>query len=82
MLKQIYCEALLKAIAEKLIPGIPENTKIALLQQTRLTDDEPSEKDAKDLRDKISGPTVLQEVVERASAKEQVEQDIRSNESS
>jgi hypothetical protein len=65
--------ALLKAIAEKLIPGIPENTRIAILQQTRVDDQdgspEPKEKSG-------TASTVLQEVVERATAKLAVEKEI------
>ncbi|CAK46523.1 uncharacterized protein An14g02750 [Aspergillus niger] len=47
---------LLTSIAEKLIPGIPENTKIAILQQTRLTDG-------------ADGLSVLQTVIERATSR-------------
>ena len=67
--------ALLKAIAEKLIPGIPEGTRVSLLQQTKLTDDAPD--DAKPGSKDQRGPTVLQEVVDRATAKNAVEQEIR-----
>jgi hypothetical protein len=65
--------ALLKAIAEKLIPGIPENTRIAILQQTRLDgqDGNPEPKGKSS-----TGSTVLQEVVERATAKLAVEKEI------
>jgi ATPase subunit of ABC transporter with duplicated ATPase domains len=64
---------LLKAIAEKLIPGIPENTRIAILQQTRLDgqDGNPEPKGKSS-----TGSTVLQEVVERATAKLAVEKEI------
>ncbi|KAH7165469.1 P-loop containing nucleoside triphosphate hydrolase protein [Dactylonectria macrodidyma] len=64
---------LLKAIAEKLIPGIPEGTRIALLQQSRLV----SENDANP--DSENGPasSVLEEVIERATAKQIVEQEIK-----
>ena len=65
---------MLKAIADKLIPGIPEGTKISLLQQTKLTEDDaganPDEEGEK-------GPTVLQEVVDNATARNEVEQEIR-----
>ncbi|KAH6895558.1 P-loop containing nucleoside triphosphate hydrolase protein [Thelonectria olida] len=58
---------LLKAIAEKLIPGIPEGTRIAILQQSRL------------VSDSSDGPssTTLDEVIERATAKQTVEQEIK-----
>lgn len=65
--------ALLKAIAEKLIPGIPEDTRIAILQQTRLTSDSEAESKAKTDHDS----TVLQEVVEKATMRNAVEQEIR-----
>lgn len=65
--------ALLKAIAEKLIPGIPEDTRIAILQQTKLTDDT----DGKSDMNGQAGPTVLQEVVDKATAKNAVELEIR-----
>ena len=46
-----YSLALLRALAQKLIPGIPLNTRIALLQQTAEVDGITSDK------------TVLQQVV-------------------
>ncbi|KAI9171104.1 ATP-binding cassette sub-family F member [Paramyrothecium foliicola] len=64
---------LLKAIGEKLIPGIPEETKIALLQQTRLTDENPEDKSAGG-----DVPTVLQEVVDKATARSLIEQEIKT----
>ncbi|KAJ9423832.1 P-loop containing nucleoside triphosphate hydrolase protein [Fusarium oxysporum] len=66
--------ALLKAIAEKLIPGIPEETRIAILQQTRLTDEKSEEKPDTNNGDKAS---VLEQVIEKATAKHAIEQDIR-----
>ncbi|KJZ79827.1 hypothetical protein HIM_00541 [Hirsutella minnesotensis 3608] len=63
---------LLKAIAEKLIPGIPEDTRIAILQQTRLTDG-PQSPDSSD------GPqlSVLQQVIDKATARDTIEQEIK-----
>ena len=66
--------ALLKAIAEKLIPGIPEETRIAILQQTRLTDEKSEEKPDTNNGDKAS---VLEQVIEKATAKHAIEQDIK-----
>ncbi|KAF7539142.1 hypothetical protein G7Z17_g12476 [Cylindrodendrum hubeiense] len=65
---------LLKAIAEKLIPGIPEGTRVALLQQSRLINENSDGKP-----DSENGPTssVLEEVIERATAKQAVEQEIK-----
>ncbi|TFB03151.1 hypothetical protein CCMA1212_004521 [Trichoderma ghanense] len=62
---------LLKAIAQKLIPGIPEGSRIALLQQTKLT-----ESDEDDKKNNGQG-SVLQEVIERATARSVVEQEIK-----
>jgi ATPase subunit of ABC transporter with duplicated ATPase domains len=64
---------LLKAIADKLIPGIPEETKIALLQQTRLTDDGPESRPSNG-----PAPTVLQEVVDKAIARSLIEHEIKT----
>ncbi|RDA96094.1 hypothetical protein CP533_1710 [Ophiocordyceps camponoti-saundersi (nom. inval.)] len=63
--------ALLKAIAEKLIPGIPEETRIAILQQTRLTDGE----DAVDVH--AQQTSVLRNVVNRATTRDIIEQEIK-----
>ncbi|KAG6315271.1 hypothetical protein E4U44_001455 [Claviceps purpurea] len=65
---------LLKAIAEKLIPGIPEGTRIALLQQSRLVDGDDNAASAAKGNGKLS---VLQEVVDRATARCIVEQEIK-----
>ncbi|GLA58277.1 hypothetical protein AtubIFM56815_008597 [Aspergillus tubingensis] len=64
---------LLRSIAEKLIPGIPENTKIAILQQTRLTD---GAKDPKQEGRDNTGLNVLQTVIERATSRTTIEQEI------
>lgn len=64
-------------MAEKLIPGLPEETRITILQQTDVGDvnaDEgpvptPSEGE---------GPVVLEEVIERATAKQEVQKEIDS----
>ncbi|KAM0220188.1 hypothetical protein ACHAQI_000646 [Fusarium lateritium] len=65
---------LLKAIAEKLIPGIPEETRIAILQQTKLTDEESGKKPETVDREEAS---VLEQVIEKATAKHAIEQDIK-----
>ncbi|KAI5463410.1 P-loop containing nucleoside triphosphate hydrolase protein [Mariannaea sp. PMI_226] len=64
---------LLKAIAEKLIPGIPEGTRIAILQQSRLVDEKPDGKPESE----NGQATTLDEVIERATAKQAVEQEIK-----
>ncbi|KAM0340505.1 hypothetical protein ACHAPQ_001030 [Fusarium lateritium] len=65
---------LLKAIAEKLIPGIPEETRIAILQQTKLTDEESGKKPETGHSEEAS---VLEQVIEKATAKHAIEQDIK-----
>ncbi|KAI1214095.1 P-loop containing nucleoside triphosphate hydrolase protein [Annulohypoxylon truncatum] len=66
---------LLKAIAEKLIPGIPEEMRVVILQQTDTgdanTDDGPAS-----TSDNGEGPVVLEEVIERATAKHAVQREI------
>lgn len=57
--------ALLKAIAERLIPGIPEETRIAILQQT----------DAGAVSSG-SARTVLEQVIESATSKDELEKEI------
>ena len=56
-------------MAEKLIPGIPEGTRIAILQQSKLTEEDEDGKSDK------TG-SVLVEVVDKATAKTTVERDI------
>ncbi|KAL5090596.1 hypothetical protein Trisim1_004221 [Trichoderma cf. simile WF8] len=65
---------LLKAIAQKLIPGIQEGSRIAILQQTKLTE---SDEDDKTKTEKSGQGTVLQEVIERATARSLIEQEIK-----
>lgn len=74
---------LLRAVAEKLIPGIPEETRIAILQQTRLRgrgdggdDQERNTGSASAARDPSSAP-VLEEVVSQATARHLVECEIK-----
>ncbi|KAI8629226.1 ABC transporter [Xylariaceae sp. FL1651] len=74
---------LLKAIAQKLIPGIPEQTRIVILQQTNaenLITDEGVEQNASvssATKDKsIARISVLEEVVERATARQEAQREI------
>lgn len=64
--------ALLKAIAEKLIPGIPEDSRIAILQQTKLQDGELKKEDSS-----ATTMNTRQEVIERATSRSAIEQDIK-----
>ncbi|KAI1807629.1 P-loop containing nucleoside triphosphate hydrolase protein [Daldinia bambusicola] len=70
---------LLKAIAEKLIPGIPEDTRITILQQTGVeeinADEGPVPAPSKG-EGEGEGLTVLEEVIERATAKQEVQKEI------
>jgi hypothetical protein len=65
-------QALLRAIADKLIPGIFDVQRIALLQQTEALDGvKPSGEGVETL-------STLQHVIERATSKEVVEREIKS----
>ncbi|KHN98059.1 ABC transporter-like protein [Metarhizium album ARSEF 1941] len=66
---------LLRAIADKLIPGIPEGTRIAILQQTKLMEDDGDEKPGEGHKPQAS---VLQEVIDRATAQDTIEQEIKA----
>lgn len=67
---------LLRAIGERLIPGIPEQTRIAMLQQTDASDSDANM--PPDYKAAASGSvnTVLQEVVEKATARDELEREI------
>lgn len=69
--------ALIRAIAEKLIPGVPEKTRVSILQQTRDEDVSADAVAVERAADAPPGRTVFDEVVERATAKQEVEQEIR-----
>lgn len=66
--------ALLKAIAEKLIPGIPEGTRVAMLQQSRPADEGTGDGPG-------AGPSVLELVVDRATSRHAVERQVQSRHS-
>ena len=55
---------------------MPEKTRVSLLQQTRDDDTDANAPSAEDAPDG-PGRTVLEEVVERATARHEVEQEIR-----
>ncbi|KAK3390254.1 putative transporter protein [Podospora didyma] len=69
---------LLRAIAEKLIPGIPEKTRISILQQTNAGDANTDEDHSVSAAGagQAGGPTVLEDVVDKATAKSELEQEI------
>ncbi|KAI0132118.1 ABC transporter [Xylariales sp. AK1849] len=69
---------LLKAIAEKLIPGIPEETRVVILQQTNIGEadsDDPVETYSLPAKTE-QGLNVLEEVIERATARHEVQKEI------
>lgn len=68
--------ALLKAIAEKLIPGIPEETRVVLLQQTDVGGASTNESRGLSGSSAVDGSTVLEEVIERATARQAVQTEI------
>ena len=73
----------MKAIAEKLIPGIPEETRIVILQQTNTsdvnTDEEPQKHRLSDSSGEGKGVTVLEEIIERATSKQEVQREINGS---
>ncbi|TDZ22868.1 putative ABC transporter ATP-binding protein YheS [Colletotrichum orbiculare MAFF 240422] len=68
---------LLKAIAEKLIPGIPEEARISLLQQTDASKKEASGVVSAEAAEGDESRSVLEHVIDQATARSDVEQDIR-----
>ncbi|KAH7031136.1 ABC transporter [Microdochium trichocladiopsis] len=66
---------LLRAIAEKLIPGIPEETRVVLLQQTAKTGG--SGAGAGGGEEARQSMNVLEEVIERATSREKVQREIQ-----
>ncbi|KAK4125971.1 P-loop containing nucleoside triphosphate hydrolase protein [Parathielavia appendiculata] len=67
---------LLRAIAEKLIPGIPEATRVSLLQQTGIGPANAGEPVQSRSSGGTEGPTVLEDVVDKATAKSDLEREI------
>lgn len=72
--------ALLKAIAEKLIPGIPEETRVAILQQTEVDGSKAEETlpDISSSQTKNADRPVIEEVIERATEMSEVQKHIES----
>ena len=72
----------MKAVAEKLIPGIPIATRISILQQTSTNDDSRALPDA--IIDQVSELgvstgnqlSVLEELIERATSRNEIQQEI------
>jgi hypothetical protein len=68
--------ALLRAIAEKLIPGIPEETRVSILQQTN-NEEATAGSAVSPKKESASGRTVLEEVIDGATAKSELELEIK-----
>lgn len=73
--------ALLKAIAEKLIPGIPVQTRISILQQTdadlkKVHDVEGSEENANSWEERGSKLSILEDVIDRATSRNEIQHEI------
>jgi hypothetical protein len=72
--------AILKAVAEKLIPGIPIQTRISILQQTASDGSDAVTDAASALQglDVSSGNqlSVLEEVVDRATSRNEIQREI------
>ncbi|KAK4034563.1 ABC transporter F family member 3, partial [Parachaetomium inaequale] len=69
---------LLRAIADKLIPGIPEQTRVSILQQTSISDANTDDLPPTGPSGTSDGPNVLEDVVDKATAKSDLEQEISS----
>jgi hypothetical protein len=61
-----------------LIPDIPEETRIVILQQTDLKEAEADEQSMASGNDEGSGLSVLEEVKERATSRQELEKEIGS----
>ncbi|KAI0443140.1 ABC transporter [Xylaria telfairii] len=74
---------LLKAIAQKLIPGIPEETRIVILQQTDTEDVNTAVNQEQTIPQPstTSARNVLEEVIERATARHEAQQELESKSS-
>jgi len=72
--------AILKAVAEKLIPGIPIQTRISILQQTASDGSDPTADAANAFKGlDISSSnqlSVLEEVIDRATSRNEIQTEI------
>lgn len=76
-----FSAAILKAIAEKLIPGIPIQTRISILQQTSNDGSEDGGDVTSSLQNiKLSGNTlsVLEAVIDKATSRSEIQREIDS----
>ena len=84
-MRRFYDVAILRALAEKLIPGVPYSTRIAILQQTDAEIEDNSKNDGVDgLADSLrengsiskSGKTALEQVIASDTMRAEVERKI------
>jgi hypothetical protein len=72
--------AILKAVAEKLIPGIPIQTRISILQQTASDGSDPVPEATSSLQKLELGSgnqfSVLEEVIDRATSRNEIQREI------
>jgi hypothetical protein len=70
----------LKAVAEKLIPGIPLQTRISILQQTASDGSDPVTDAVTAIKDleveEINQLSVLEEVIDRATSRNEIQREI------
>jgi len=70
----------LKAIAEKLIPGIPVQTRISILQQTSTSDERSGEANGGSSgtlsTDDAGKLSVLETVIDRATSRNEIQHEI------
>lgn len=71
--------ALLRAMAEKLIPGMADDSKIAILQQTSQADSNASSGSiaTDEASHQTASTSVLQVVIDRVTARDEVEQELK-----
>lgn len=70
-------EALLKAIAEKLIPGIPVQTRISILQQTDADSKDAGDEGGSESEENGgSNLSVLAEVIDRATSRSEIQHEV------
>jgi hypothetical protein len=77
----MFYPAILKAVAEKLIPGIPLPTRISILQQTSAEDQPASSMAVESSQAESSGMSsgqlsVLAEVINKATSRNEIQQEI------
>ena len=68
---------MLKAIAEKLIPGIPVKTRISILQQTDADSKDTGDEGGNESEEKGGSKlSVLAEVIDRATSRSEIQHEV------